>query len=331
MKKLILFVLSCVLLPAAQLWAQTSLTLTTLSGAVNGTFQNSGVNQLQQTQVTLASLTNVTALQSGFTTAYKTVLFVDREQMAVQTVNTTNNTVTVLRGYNGTFTSAHANGQLVYVGSPDQFFNFDPAGACTTAQTKVTPWININTGNQWTCNGTNWILSGGPYLSNLLITAIPSSDTISAAGSFATTLPIPAVNLNVGSVLTIRAHGIYTTTATASPQAAFQVNAGGTSGQCPAPSAITLGTGTASASWELVCYVQINTQGNPGTAAAWGDYEFANNVNGAEVIGNNRLFPTPTALNYITTSPQTLSLQETATLVSGQTFTLQSLTVEEKF
>lgn len=161
-----------------------------------------------------------------------------------------------------------------------------------------------------------------------LTTTIPSADTISAAGTFATTLSVPNTNMIVGSLITVRAHGIYTTTATVSPLATFQVNAGGTTAMCNAPSAITLPVSQTNVVWNLICTIQINTTGNPGTAMAWGSYEFANNVNGAEVIGNNKLFPNNATGNFITTSAQTVSLQETSTLVAGQTFTLLSISAQ---
>ena len=180
--------------------------------------------------------------------------------------------------------------------------------------------------------GQNWVNIGQGNTQNpqqvILYTAIPSADQISAAGSFATTISVPNTNFKVGTRLHIVANGVYTTTATASPQNSFQVNAGGTSGMCSVPSAATIGTGIAGGAWNLECFIQINTLGPSGTAKAFGHYELANNVNGAEVIGNNKLFPNASTSTYNTAAPQTVSVQEVAALVSGQTYTLQALWVE---
>jgi hypothetical protein len=59
---------------------------------------------------------------------------------------------------------------------------------------------------------------------------------------------------------------------------------------------------------------------------AWGKIEFANNTSGAELLANERLFPNSATGNFTTTSTQTVSVQETAALVSGQSFTLQAFT-----
>lgn len=150
---LILSVLLC-----ASAWAQTALTTTTLAQAVNGSLPNASTVGSVQSYVVLPSLVNINPI-TGNPNAIRSVLYVDREMMAVETVNAATFTVNVMRGYNSTFSTPHNSGATVYVGSPDQFYSFDPAGACTAGNTKVTPWINYLTGNQWTCgSGGSWIL-----------------------------------------------------------------------------------------------------------------------------------------------------------------------------
>jgi hypothetical protein len=153
--------------------------------------------------------------------------------------------------------------------------------------------------------------------------ALGSSDTLSAAGTFATTLSVPAP-AGVGSIIEVNANGVYTTTATASPVIALQVNAGGTTGVCPQIGNINPSTSQTAGPWNLHCIIQIATTGAPGTAWAWGQ-DFITGTNGGnplwKVLGNGA------TASFTSTSSQTLSLQETATFVTGQTITLQNFTV----
>jgi hypothetical protein len=76
------------------------------------------------------------------------------------------------------------------------------------------------------------ILPGGATTAPIC-SAVGSSDTISAAGVFATVCPITAANISgAGQVIEIRAHGVYSTTATSTPIMHMRVNAFGTTGIC---------------------------------------------------------------------------------------------------
>src|SRR5208282_1541263 len=113
-----------------------------------------------------------------------------------------------------------------------------------------------------------------------------SSDQISAAGAFATTASINSTCMAVGTLITIRAHGVFTTTSTSSPKFGFEINAGGTTGICPVPTTVpTPLTSLTSAFWDAVCYIQINTTGSPGTAVAWGDYRYVSS-NSTDLLGS---------------------------------------------
>jgi len=157
---------------------------------------------------------------------------------------------------------------------------------------------------------------------------VPASDTLSAAGSFATTCSIPSTGLAIGSYLEIHAHGVYTTTATASPTFAIAINAGGTTGACPAAGTVTLAVSITNGYWDATCYIQIQTLGNPGTADAYGTYASASNAGNSPVFKN---FTNAAAVNYITTSAQTVTIRMPVAFVSGQTFTMLSLTVRTAF
>ncbi len=150
-----------------------------------------------------------------------------------------------------------------------------------------------------------------------------SSDTLSAAGTFATTCP--TTGLVQGSFLEIRAHGLWTTTATSSPIENIQVNAGGTTALCTHTGNNSLNISQSNLSWDVVCYVHILTTGAPGTATAWGLDEVASNLAGTVV---SRAYTTNAASqSFNTSTSQTISVQEIATMVSGQSFTLQELIV----
>jgi hypothetical protein len=153
--------------------------------------------------------------------------------------------------------------------------------------------------------------------------ALGSSDTLSAAGTFATTLSVPAP-AGVGSIIEINANGVYTTTATASPVIALQVNAGGTTALCPQIGNILPSTSQTNAPWNLRCVIQIATTGAPGTAWAWGE-DFTSGSAGGNPLW--KLMGNGATASFTTTSAQTASIQETATFVTGQTITLQNLTV----
>ena len=197
------------------------------------------------------------------------------------------------------------------------------SGTSVTGATGNSGKLQMESGSTTTNHPAVFDANGNTTDLRGIITSIPSSDTISAAGTFATTLSVPGTGMAIGSLIEIRAKGIYSTT-TGSPLVILQVNAGGTTAACNAPSSITLPNSITNGTWDLVCFIQINTTGGPGTAIAWGKYEFANNTSGAELLANERLFPNSATGSFTTNSTQTVSIQETATLVSGQSFTLQT-------
>lgn len=179
------------------------------------------------------------------------------------------------------------------------------------------------------CSGTLYLgadgachsSSGTAPLSHTGSTA--SSDQLTAAGTFATTQSISGSGVAAGSTIEIHAHGVYTTTTTASPVLNLQVNAGGTTGICPAVSNISLSTSQVNGVWELDCYIEIVTTGTPGTAYAYGGFQAATAA--GAISGSRKFFVNASTVNYTTSSPQTVSIQETGTAVSGQTYNLQIL------
>jgi hypothetical protein len=163
---------------------------------------------------------------------------------------------------------------------------------------------------------------------------IPSSDTITQAAcasppcTFATTQSISGTGLKAGSLIVVNAMGLYTTTTTASPLMQWAISLGGTTNLCSQAVSNTLTTSLTAAFWSIQCYVQIQTTGAPGTATNWGTVWKSSQSGTGGTFGNTAAFGATAPQSFTTTSAQTLSISETATMVSGQTFTLQSLDIQ---
>lgn len=206
----------------------------------------------------------------------------------------------------------------------------------TGTKVQTTNLTTSASGDIATLDGAGNTVDSGTLLSSLSAQCISHyvpiagpSDQLTAAGTFATTVSIASNCMAVGTLITIRAHGVYTTTTTASPKLSFQVNAGGTSGICPAPtSAQTLNVSQVNGYWDLTCYVKINTTGSPGTAVPWGSY-IADLTAGSAANTQIAVFNNPSTgtLAFTTGSTQTASIQEVGTFVTGQTINLTVLDV----
>lgn len=149
--------------------AQT-LSTTTLSAAIPP-----ATGSTVTSQITLASLTNVTA-----TVAVGTTLWVDTEAMDVVTnsVPASGTTILVQRGSHGTKAQSHASGRTVYVGRPNLFQGYAVAGTCWTnaAQTTlppILPWIDLTSGFRYNCRSDgNWYRGGLGSQGSAAVTAV---------------------------------------------------------------------------------------------------------------------------------------------------------------
>jgi hypothetical protein len=222
----------------------------------------------------------------------------------------------------------------------DGKFKVSESGGAVTELAKVNSSI---TGNAATATnvsgsptasqyyGTNGASTKGfynlPGSSSCHYNAIPgSSDQISTATAFATTVSVANTCIGVGSLITIRAHGVYTTTATASPTFQLQVSAGGTTGICPAAGNTAPNTNQTNAYWDATCHIQINTTGGPGTAVAWGQYLYTTVSGGTANVRSFNNSSTGT-VSFTTTSSQTVSVGITSTPVAGQTWNMTAIDV----
>jgi hypothetical protein len=120
------------------------------------TYTNGAISDANTTLVKVYSAT-------GISSDPPTILYVDREVMRVVSVSGTN--ITVRRGTDGSAATGHITGTGILAGRPDWFMTYDPppGGSCTTANTYVTPWLNVRTGDQWLCSTVEkrWIAGFG--------------------------------------------------------------------------------------------------------------------------------------------------------------------------
>jgi len=185
-------------------------------------------------------------------------------------------------------------------------------------------------------NGAGSItISSTPKICGLTSTSDQLAQTTSnGVGTFATTCSVPGTNLVAGSVVHVVAGGMYTTTITSSPKLNLSVNAGNQTSICTSTLNATLVASMSNntGGWTLDCKITIVSTGNPGTALVTGSWKQTGSVttNGLteEVYGasasNNS---TVTPLNYNTSTSETVSIGQSATMVSGQTVNLTTLSV----
>lgn len=181
-------------------------------------------NTLTQTALTAFVPAGMQALALGAVTGISvtppTLLYVEREAMLVLSINGT--AVSVARGQNGTKAVPHASNSMVLAGRPDWFYNYQPTGACTTAATYVTPWVDIADSTQWLCStiSLQWMVG----YQNSATTAQANTVVASVNGLITPTGPlfhvtgtnaITGYNIPVGfafGTFTIIPDGAFTTT-----------------------------------------------------------------------------------------------------------------------
>lgn len=158
-----------------------------------------------------------------------------------------------------------------------------------------------------------------------LCNVLGSSDTITTATTFATTCSVSG--LVQGSLLEIRAHGVFSGTGTASPVEIISVNAGGTTSICTHTGANTPPVTTANSPWDIYCFIHILTTGAPGTATTWGRDTITSASSQGGAVLDRIYIQNAVSQSFTTNSAQTVSISLTSTPVAGQSFTLQELEV----
>lgn len=169
-----------VLFTASPLFAQTALSTTTFSAAVDNA---------QQT-VVVASATGITAAGSGAGFVY---LLADREIFAVRTLPGASTTVTVMRGQNGTRATSHISGATVTVVPPLALINYVPSGQCTRSTLPYVPMVVGGSvaqpfnGTTYDCLGVTtsgqWVPTN--YAHDIVFgSTVVSANTIAATGTY---------------------------------------------------------------------------------------------------------------------------------------------------
>jgi hypothetical protein len=147
------------------------------------------------------------------------------ELMTVQSISST--TLTVRR--TSSRATAHATGAMVLVATaPNWFQQKDPRGACTTASTYVTPWLNTTNGLQWLCSAKTlaWVPGWGNT------SAIPQVSAATAVASVGGTTAVDGPLIHVSGTNAVTAWqptvGWYGQPFCVYPDAAYTTTNGGT-------------------------------------------------------------------------------------------------------
>lgn len=135
--KRIAFLLIGLALLAVPVTAQTLLNNTTISAAV----------VKGQRTIPLTSAANVAVNDL--------IVFPGVKPEAARIVAINGTVMTVIRGVSGTADADHASSSRVFTGPEQRFQRVDPdtGGACTRANIQYLPWVNLQNGMVWTCNG----------------------------------------------------------------------------------------------------------------------------------------------------------------------------------
>lgn len=194
----------------ATAFAQVTLNTTTNTAAINAT----------QTLFPLTSVSNITV---------KDGLFIDREFMRVNAIDTVALTVTVTRGQQGTSARTHTTGAPVYTGPYGRFYLKEVVGSCTASAEEFLPHIVLPSGNVYQCSSGEWVVyrlagfrerdngrndGGGTYLTAGALTVQSGTQFIGSGGALAMTLVVPTQEQNGMTVtfiaLTAQAHTVTT-------------------------------------------------------------------------------------------------------------------------
>lgn len=131
-----------------------ALSAMSIFGQTNTLVQTSTSTAITATQDTFC-LASTTGIVGRSNNAASTMLYIQdpgAKGEAADVISVNGSCVKVARGTRGTRGNAHISGAMVLYGPPTWFYNVEAQGACVTAQTFVTPYVNILTGNQWLCS-----------------------------------------------------------------------------------------------------------------------------------------------------------------------------------
>lgn len=119
------------------------------------------------TEICLTSGTGVNV--PGVGTLGSTLFVGGTEQMTVQSAGSATGCYNVRRTKRP---MGHASGETVYIGTANNFRNYDQGGTCVLADMEVRPWINVANGNIWDCVSSKYQVINGPAAYAVGLTAI---------------------------------------------------------------------------------------------------------------------------------------------------------------
>lgn len=211
---------AAIVFTASPVFAQTALTTTTISAAMDNVQQS----------IVVASATGITAQGTGATFQYG---LIDRELVAIRGLPGASTTVTIMRGQNGTRATSHVSGAtftVVPALNNPQLVNYVPSGQCVRSQLAYVPLVVGGTvaqsfnGATYDCLGVTTAAQWVPtnYLHDIVFgSTVVSANTISVTGTYfktsgttvIKTITVPA-GAAPGFFITIEATGIDTWDAT---------------------------------------------------------------------------------------------------------------------
>jgi hypothetical protein len=162
-------------------FAQTNtLTQTSLSSAALATDK----------VINVSSATGINApnLQSGTVGSQLYLVAPGNPRGVTVLVTSVSSTAIGIRPTQGGAMTALPSGSMVLAGQPNWFYSYEPSGGCTAANTLVTPWVNVKTGNQWLCSTIT--LSWVPGFQNTVTPAQATAAVASVAGLTAIAGPL---------------------------------------------------------------------------------------------------------------------------------------------
>lgn len=190
------------------------------------------------TQIQVASATGINGYNANLqpiissSTTPQSDCYIDRELVEIRSISGT--VAQVRRGINGTTGTAHASGAMVLCGPAVAWYTYDPGGtptvqgveaggACTTANTLVTPWVNVRSGAQWLCSTitSTWVPgfgNPGVGIPNTAVASgtaamVPSGTLFHVTGTSAMTSVVIPVGCNATTVGSCQFTGLCDSTA----------------------------------------------------------------------------------------------------------------------
>lgn len=129
----------------------------------------------------VACLTSASGVNVPGVGTLGSTIVIDKEPMQVRSVTSVSTCFNVNRSGRPV---GHASGATVYIGSPNNFYTYDPDGTCVVGSIAVRPWINLSNGVISDCVSSLWTRINGPATQGTGLTSLgPTSASTVDIGS----------------------------------------------------------------------------------------------------------------------------------------------------